>query len=258
VSATFTLTAVPQGPVVSATNIQNAASFQAGLVPCGLATATGSGLAPGITGTISGASFLAPLQYTLNGLSLTVNGVPAPIYQISNTNGKQQVTFQTPCQSSPGNNGTVAITISGATTTVTGVTILQAQPGIFNSIGSNGNAYGEVIDSNGNYVTATNPAIRGQNYYMIATGLGQVTPATTTDAVGVNGQNVALSVIVGVSGNGVPVFEAAYAPGAIGLYVIGFTIPLTNPAGTDQPLALAVILNGQTVFGNPVYLNSVQ
>ncbi len=258
VSTTFSLTAVAQGPVVSAANIQNAASFQSGLVPCGLATATGSGLAPGITGTVSGASFLAPLGYSLNGLSLTVNGLPAPIYQLSNTNGKQQVTFQTPCEVTPGSNGTVVITLNGATSTVNNVSILQAQPGIFYSIGSNGTNYGEVIDSNGNYVTATNPAKRGQNYYIIATGLGQVTPAASTDSVGVNGQNVAQQVIVGVSNFGVPVLAAYYQPGVVGIYVIEFTIPLTNPSGVDQPLALAVVVNGQTIFGNTVYLNSVQ
>jgi uncharacterized protein (TIGR03437 family) len=258
VSATFSLTAVPQGPVVAAVNLQNSASFQTGLVPCGLATATGSGLAPGITGTISGASFLAPPPYTLNGLSMTVNGTPAPIYQISNTGGKQQVTFQTPCEATPGTNGTVVIQLNGATTTVPGVLILQAQPGIFNTIGANGNAYGAVIDSNGNYVTATNPAKRGQNYYLVATGLGQVTPATATDRLGVNGQNVNFQVIVGVSGLGVPVFEQIYQPDAVGIYIIGFTIPLTNPTGVDQPLALAVTVNGQIIFGNPVFLNSVQ
>jgi adhesin/invasin len=257
VSATFSLTAVPQGPVVNAANFQNAASFQAGLVPCGLATATGSGLAPGITGTVSGASFLGALPYTLNGLSLSVNGTPAPIYTLTNANGKQQVTFQTPCEAAPG-SGTVVIQLNGATTTVQNVTILQIQPGIFFSTGTNGTAYGEVIDSNGNYLTAQNPAKRGQNYYLIATGLGQLTPATSTDAAGVNGQNVALPVIVGVSGAGVPVFEQIYAPGYVGLYVIGFTIPTTNPAGTDQPLVVGVTVNGQVVFSNQVYINSVQ
>jgi uncharacterized protein (TIGR03437 family) len=258
VSTSFSLTVVPQGPVVSAANFQNSASFQTGLVPCGLATATGSGLAPGITGTVSGASFFGPLMFTLNGLSLSVNGTPAPIYSLSNTNGKQQVTFQTPCEATPGSNGTVVIQLNGATTTVSNVTILQVQPGIFYATGTNGTAYGAVIDSNGNYVSSLNPAKRGGSYYLVATGLGQVTPATATNSAGVNGQNVALQVIVGVSNLGVPVFEQIYQPGTVGVYVIGFTIPLTNPAGVDQPLVVGVISNGQTIFSNTVYINSVQ
>ncbi len=255
VSIPFSLTAVPQGPVVTAANFQNAASFQTGLVPCGLATATGSNLAPGITDTVSPPR-VGPLPYKFQGLSLSVNGVPAPIYQLSNTSGKQQVTFQTPCEVSPG-SGTVVIQLNGGVTTVSGVTIVQAQPGIFYYTGSNGTAYGQVIDSTGNYVTALNPAKRGGNYYLIATGLGQVTPATATDRVGVNGQSVNLPIIVGVSGSGVPVFEQIYQPGEFGVYVIGFTIPLTSPTGVDQALTLGVTLPGQTLL-NVVYLPSVQ
>lgn len=258
VSASFSLTVTPQGAIVSAANFQSAASFQTGLVPCGLSTATGSNLAPGITGTISGASFFGPLQTTLNGLSLSVNGVPAPIYSLSNTNGKQQVTFQTPCEAQPGNNATVVIQLNGAISTVTGVTVLPVQPGIFYAAGTNGTPYGAVIDSNGNYVSATNPAKRGGNYYVVATGLGQLTPPTATNSSGVNGQNVALPVIVGVSNLGVPVFEQIYQPGVVGIYIVGFTIPLTNPTGVDQPLVIGVISNGQTIFSNTVYLNSVQ
>ena len=255
VSATFSLTAVPQGPVVTATSFQNAASFTTGLVPCGLAIATGAGLAPGIVGTVSGASFFGPLPYTLNGLSLSVNGVPAPIYQISNTNGKQQVTFQTPCEVSPSTNGTVVIQLSGATTTVPGVLILAAQPGIFFSTGGDGNPDGYVINgADGTYVSASNPAKRGGTYYMVVTGLGQVTPATSTDSAGIAGQNVALPVIVGLSGGGVPVVSATYQTGEIGIYVVGFTIPLTNQTGINQPLVLGVQVNGQVAFSNTVYI----
>jgi uncharacterized protein (TIGR03437 family) len=200
------------------------------------------------------------LPYTLNGLSLSVNLVPAPIYQLSNVNGKQQVTFQTPCEVAPGSNGTVVIQINGATTTVTGVPILQAQPGIFFATGSNGNSYGAVIsaDDSSGYVTALNPAKRGHNYYLIATGLGQVNPATATDSPGVVGQNVVLQTVVGVSDNGVPVFAQIYQPGEIGVYAVGFTIPLTSPTGVDQKLALGVVVNGQTIFANTVLLPAVQ
>jgi uncharacterized protein (TIGR03437 family) len=264
VSASFTLTAAPIGPTLTVAAFQNAASFQPGLVPCGLATATGAGLATGIVGTVSGASFFGPLPYSLDIISqITVNGTPAPIYQISNVNGKQQVTFQTPCQAAPGNNGVVVITASGASTTVNNVQILAAQPGIFAYTSPDGSSAGQVISADdGSYITATNPAKRGHNYYLIATGLGQTSPALTTDSAGINGENVVDQVIVGVSNSGVPVIAAYYLPDAIGVYAVGFTIPanltLTNAAGTDQPLALAVVINGQTIFGNGVVIPLVQ
>ena len=34
-------------------------------------------------------------------------------------------------------------------------------------------------------------------------------------------------------------------------------IPANAPTGTDQPLAIAVVINGQVVFGNPVFLPGV-
>ena len=258
-SATFNLTAVPLGPQLTSVAFENAASFQPGLVPCGLATATGSGLAPNLIGSVSGANFFGPLQTSLDGVSVTVNGTPAPIYQLSNTNGKQQVTFQTPCQAAPGNNGVVQVSVTGASTTVQGVTILAAQPGIFYYTAPDGNSYGQVISAaDGSYITAANPAKRGGTYYLIATGLGQVTPATATNSAGINGQNVVNTIIVGVANAGVPVISAYYQPGEVGVYVVGFTIPanltlLTNN-GADQPLALAEVVNGQTIFGNPVFI----
>ncbi len=259
VSAPFSLTVIPQGPVVTAASFQNAASFQTGLVPCGLGIATGSGIAPGITGTISGASFFGPLPLVLNGFSLSIGGIPAPIYQLSNTNGKQQVTFQTPCEVAPTTNATAVLQINGASTTVTGVLILQAQPGIFFYTGSNGKNYGQVISADdGTYITALNPAKRGHNYYLVATGLGQVTPPTATDSVGVNGQVIASSIIVGVSNLGVPVFAQFYQPGEVGIYIVGFTIPPNSPTGADQPLALAITIGGQPIFGNAVFLPAVQ
>jgi uncharacterized protein (TIGR03437 family) len=93
---------------------------------------------------------------------------------------------------------------------------------------------------------------------MIVTGLGQLTPATATGSLGVNGQNVLLQTIVGVDNLGVPVVAAYYQPEAAGIYVVEFTIPATNPPGTNQPLVLGVIVNGQTIFSNTVYINSVQ
>jgi len=43
----------------------------------------------------------------------------------------------------------------------------------------------------------------------------------------------------------------------IGTYLVGFQVPTSAATGADQPLAIAATVNGQIVFGNPVYLYSV-
>jgi uncharacterized protein (TIGR03437 family) len=260
-AAGFTTTAVlvsqPPPASLTASSFVNAASFQTGLAVCGLATVRGNGIAPNITGVVSGLSAFGPLPYALGGVSLTVNGLQAPIESVANENGTQQATFQVPCELAPG-AATVVVTVNGSNTTVQNVPVFAAQPGIFTFQGANGKVYGAVQSaSNGSYVTPTNFAVRGQTYYLIVTGMGQTLPATSTDSGGIANQSVALQVVVGVNNAGVPVLSAQYQEGQIGVYLIAFQIPLTAPTGPDQNLAVAVIVNGQTIFGNGVLIGGV-
>jgi len=152
----------------------------------------------------------------------------------------------------------VVVTVNGSNTTVQNVPVFAAQPGIFTFQGANGKVYGAVQSaSNGGYVTPTSFAVRGQTYYLIVTGMGQTLPTTSTDSGGIANQSVALQVVVGVNNAGVPVVSATYQEGQIGVYLIGFQIPLTAPTGPDQNLAVAVIVNGQTIFGNGVLIGGV-
>ena len=257
----FNLTVIPAGPVVSATSFVNAASSVAGLVPCGLATVTGTGLAAGIQGVVSGLSPFGPLPYTLANLSMTINGVPAPIEAVANQNGVQQVNFQTPCETAGSTTATVAITIGSApATTISGVPVLAAQPGIFTYAGPNNLPYGAVISAaNGSYVTPSNLAQRGQTYYIVLTGLGQTNPPLTTNSAGIAGENVVPTLIVGVNNSGVAVVSAYALPDQIGVYLVGFQIPSTTaPSSSAVPLSVAAIVNGVPVYSNSVYLAGIQ
>ncbi len=255
-SATATLTVRQQGPSITSSSFTNYASGALGLVPCGLAIVSGQGLSAGLIGT-AGSSSLGPYAYTVGGFSLTINNVPAPIQQISNVNGQQQAVFQTPCETPVGPVSAVA-TAGGTSTTVQGIPVYAAQPGIISTVGTNGKAYGAVVSvANGSAVTASNPLTRGQPYNLLVTGLGQVSPATATNSSGVAGENVLYPIIVGVDNAGVDFMSAAYQPGSIGIYAVEFSVPLSAPTGTDQPLAIAVTVNGQLIFGNSVYVAAV-
>ncbi len=257
-SATATLSSHLAGPQVTSTSFRNAASLAVGLTPCGLATVKGDGLAPSVQGVDLGMYGFGPPSYMLDGVSITVNGFLAPIQAVANLNGVEQVNFQAPCGLTAG-AATVVVTVGGANTTVTGVPVFDVQPGIFTyMVPNNDKVYGAVIDAaDGTYVTPTNPARQGGRYYMIVTGLGLVTPATSSGATGTGSQDVNLPVIVGVSDGGVPVLSARYLMGSVGAYLVEFEIPMDSPVGTDRSLAIAALINGSYKFGNPVFLPGV-
>ncbi len=254
-SASASLTVLAPTLPITPASFSNTASRVTGLVPCGLATATGTGLVP-TPGVLSGISPFGPLPYQLGSIeSLRVNNVPAPIQAVSNQNGKQEVNFQVPCETAVG-NATVVITVGGVATTVSGVQVFAGQPGIFTYL-QNNKIYGAVIRAkDGNYITPNNCAPTGENFYLILTGLGTVTPATATNSAG-NDQVVNLTAQVGVNNAGVPTLPARYLRGSIGVYYIEFTIPKTSAAAagtvllTDTPLAAFVNINGAAVFSQP-------
>jgi uncharacterized protein (TIGR03437 family) len=227
-----------------------------------LATAVGAGLVP-TPGVISGIGAFGPLPYSLGDVqSLRVNNILAPIQAVSNQNGKQQINFQVPCETAPG-NATVVVRVNGVDTTVSNVPVFVGQPGIFTYAGPSGKLYGAVLRvKDGSYITPSNYAPTGENFYLILTGLGLVTPNTATNSGG-NNQTVNLTTVVGVNNGGVPTQPARYLPGSIGVYYVEFTIPKTSTAApgtvllTDTPLAVFVNINGQPVFGNPVLLPGV-
>ena len=256
-TATFNLTVVPAGPTVSAASFVNAASSVAGLVPCGLGTVTGPGLATAVSGIAPGVSPFGPLPYTVAGLSMTINAIPTPIQAVANENGVQQVNFQTPCETAGSTSATVVISVNNTNTTVTGVPVFAAQPGIFTYAGPNNLPYGAVF-GNGNYVTPNNLAQRGQTYYVVVTGLGQTNPAMITNSPGSASENVAASLIVGVNNNGVPVVSAYAYPDQIGVYLVGFQIPLTTPTSSSAvPLSVAAVVNGTVMYSNSVFLAGI-
>jgi len=259
-SAIATLSSHLPAPQVTVTSFKNAASLAGGLTPCGLITVTGTGLAPGVQGVLSGLSAFGPLPYALGPVSaITVNSIPAPIQAVANQSGVEQVNFQAPCELQAG-VATVAITSGGGTVTVSNVPVFQVQPGIFTFAGPNNIPYGAAIHADGGgYVLPTSPARRGERLFMVVTGMGQTTPAVSTNAPGTGSQNIALPVVVGISDRGVPVLSARYLLGSIGAYLIEFQVPTDSPVGANQSLAVAALTNNGTtfVFGNQAFLAAV-
>jgi len=260
-SATATLSAHAAGPQLLPTSFTNAASGAGGMTPCGFVTVAGSGVASGVQGVVTAFSFFGAYPYSLAGISITVNDIPVPIQAVANDQFGERVNFQAPCELT-GSSATVVVSVSGATTTVTGVPVFAVQPGIFTYTGPNNKVYGGVIrEVDGTYVTAANPAHPGEKVYVVVTGLGQATPALITNSAGTGSQNVNLPTAVFLSGTGFPALSARYMFGWVGAYLIEFQIPKDSPTGPDQKLLVVETSpDGNDFLGvsNTVLLPAVQ
>ena len=249
-TAAFTLTTLPLGPENPA--VLNSASFLSSIAPGGLVTFTGAGLTPTIQGVVTD-----PAQ--MSGYSVSFDGIPAPILALVNQNGVQQINAQVPFEEEPGSSDTIAIETPQGSTVLNNITVSPLAPGIF----TNGllNAYGQAyplaiaLRPNGSYVSSSNPAIRGENITIFATGLGQTAPNASTGVAGQPGQIVAGTLYAGINNQGDAIVSAIYEPNTIGVYAVTIQIPSTTTPGPAQPLGLLMAdLSGNGYSAQPVYL----
>lgn len=233
-TTTFTLTIRLPGPqnVV----FLNGASFQPGLSPGAVVTITGTGIATGIQGVISGFNILGQLPLALAGISISFNGVFAPIFYVANVNGAESVTIQVPFET-PAGTVTVVINAAGGGSVTLNVQVQPLNPGVF--VATYGNQLIAVaIRPDGSYVNPNNPARRDEDIRIYFTGGGQVSPPTGTNQTGVPGQNVLATLVAGLNNGGVQIVKAEYAPGLVGVYVITIHVPVDTQTGPAQPVGL--------------------
>jgi uncharacterized protein (TIGR03437 family) len=248
----FTLTANPPGP--NNVMFANAASFPppsptGPVAPGEIVVISGSGIAPGVNGLVTAYNIIGQPQPSLAGVSITFNGVAAPIYYVSTTAGQpDQVVVLVPFETQTGTASVVINAAGGGSATVNNVQVQQFAPGVFQTtIG--GQQIAVAVRSDGSYVSPSNPAQPGEVIQIFVTGLGQVSPATATGNAGVPGQTVVGSVVVGLNNGGVPLISAVYAPGMTGVYILTLQVPIDTQAGPAQPLGVVAF----DAAGNPYF-----
>jgi len=217
---------------VAATGV-NAASFHTGLpFPGGLASmfvhglnVSGTAVAPGL-----------PLPTELEGISIQVAGVPAPILSVSNVGptgavGSQQINFQVPF-GTPGDGSIASVTLlyQGDVTTASPV---RVAPGIFTLADGSG-AIQHASDFS--LVTADHPAQKGEVVVVYMTGLGNVSPPVATGAAA-TGPAVAQYCYSPPTANLGSVLYAGITPGFPGLYQMNILISPSTPSGAN-PLTI--------------------
>ncbi len=263
----FTVNAVGRIPEVSLVGFVNGASFQQGWVPGSTGTIFGVGLMEGVDGVAlpspnvsaalsapgsAQAAGIWPLEF--HGVTVTVNGIRAPILGLANINGQEQINIQVPFGIPAPGSVPVVLTNNGSSTTISGVLIAALQPAVF-QVAVEGGSYAAALHADYSLVTPSNPVHPGDVVQLYLTGLGATSPVVPTNAVGpVPLARTVNNPVVGIDGVGQAVVEntAFYAPGLVTVYQINFVVGNGVQSGNRE---LNVALGGA---GSPKVLLPVQ
>jgi len=203
---------------VSITGMANAASFQQAFAPGMILSVFGKNLANS-TQQAPG----TPLPLNLGGVSVTINGLPAPLYYVSPTQLNIQIPYETPARSSllaVNNNGQVATSTLNVST---------SSPGIFASGGS---------------LVPTANVSPGQGVVLFLTGEGEVTPIVATGAPP-SGQALSqppqprLPLTLTVAGIQVTPLFVGVPSWSVGVTQVNFVVPPAASLGI-QPVVVKV------------------
>lgn len=218
-------------PTMLIDRIANAASFQEAVAPGMLASVFGAQLAPSPSQATS-----LPLPLQLNDVSVTVNGIPAPLLYVSPT----QLNIQIPYEAG---SGPAVLGVSDSAGVASfNFTIAPAAPGIFASAGA---------------LTPVATAARGGTLPVFITGEGDVAPFLGTNVTPPASTPVSqlpkpvLPVSVTVGGFAAAIYFIGVPHGMLSTQ-IDVTIPPNVPSGM-QPMVVTV--NG--VSSPPVNLTVI-
>ena len=211
--------------------IVNAASYEEGVSPGGLATIFGDNLTT-VTGIVYADA--NPLPNELAGVEVFVGGIPAPIYGIAFAGGQDQISIQVPYDA-PTGPGSAEIQVTDFGTVVADffTDSFTEDPGIFVYDGN----YAIAQASDYSLIGPDNPAIPGEALVLYTTGLGPL----NQDLVDGYGSPTSAPFAetldpfqVIVDNEVCKVFFSGLSPGFVGLYQVNFYVPDDAAAGNLQ------------------------
>jgi uncharacterized protein (TIGR03437 family) len=245
----FTVNTVGRTPELTLLGFVNGASFRQGWVPGSTGTIFGIGLMEGVDGVAlpppnvtaalsppgaAQAGGIWPLEF--RGVSVTVNGIRAPILGLANVNGQEQINIQVPFGIPSPGVVPVVISNNGSSTTISGVQIETVRPGIF-SVAVEGGSYAAALHLDFSLVTPSNPARPGEAIQLFVTGLGATNPPVGTNAVGpLPLARTVLPPTLTLDNAVQEVIEnsAFYAPGLVTVYQINFVVGANAQSGNRE------------------------
>lgn len=202
--------------------VVDAASFSAPVVPGSLVSIFGSNLA-------SGTAFASaiPLPTTLGNVSVSFNGIAAPLLFVS----PQQINAQLPWEVPTAGPVSIVVDNGASASAPQGVQVGTVSPGLF-AIGG----YAVAINPDGSLAApagaipgiASHPATPGDSLVLLGSGFGAVNPPALTGNNSLDAlRNSAVAPTVLIGGVAAPVTFAGLSPQYVGVYQINVTLPPT-------------------------------
>ncbi len=225
--------ALAQMPVVEPGGVVDAASFMAPVVPGSLISIFGANLATGAQ-----PATVIPLPFKLGSVSVSFNGIAAPLLYVS----PQQINAQLPWEVPVAGPVTVTVTNGAFSSAPQSVQVGAFAPRLF-AVSS----YAVAINPDGSLAAPTgaipgfssHPATPGDTLLLLASGLGPVNPPGITANNSLDGLRYATAApTVTIGGVSMPVIFAGLSPQFVGVYQINVTVPSTELPASAAPLQI--------------------
>ena len=257
----FTLTVQPPGPAITTSSFFSAAGGQVnGVNPASLVAIYGAGIATGLQGCVNSPQTFGPQPLQIANVTVLFTEASfsayGPILYVCNLGvGQEYVVVEVPAEL-PLGAASVTVRAGIGTKTVDGVLVTPANPGVFETVMSDGQKRALLQHADGSFVSLESKAQAGEKLRAFVTGLGRPVTASGvaigTNQAGVPGDDASpqVPVVAGVADEGVPVNSAVFSTDLIGVYLVTFTVPADVPSGNNLDFAIAVNLNGNLQFSN--------
>ena len=162
------------------------------------------------------------------GVTITVNGVPAPLYYVQ----AGQINLQVPYEIAGAAEASVQVTVNG-----------QPQaPRLYTVVPANPRFYPVVLNKDGSLNTPENPAAAGSVIVLFATGQGVTQPPSQSGAKPANGiyPEPARESTMTIGGRAAQLLFRGQAPGTAGVMQINAVVPSDVATGANIPIVLRV------------------
>jgi uncharacterized protein (TIGR03437 family) len=211
----------------------------------------GAGLGPGNIVQIYGTGLanqtssptVLPLPTEVNGTTVLIGGVVAPLYYVS----PGQINAQVPFELAAGSQYQVIVNANGALTTPQPIQLTASVPAILQF--TSGAVVAQHLD--GTLILDSSPAAPGENVVIYLTGLGATdipvpsgTPSPSNPLA-----NVLDTPLLTMNGAHVPIAFAGLTPTLVGLYQINFQVPASIPTGNyELVISQSGIVSNKTIL----------